>query len=132
MHITPEEVRLLAQIGLVAANHADIDSTTKIFAAVEQERPKTSIAFIGPAIAHLQTGAVSDAVHCLERGLAQVEAGDRPELQAFLALAYRLGGLHDRSDKALKRAAKVPLAEGLRRETRLARNPLPSVAGGAP
>ncbi|MFY8102754.1 MAG: tetratricopeptide repeat protein [Ramlibacter sp.] len=117
MQIAPDEIRLLAQVGLMAANRSDIESAKKIFAAVEQERPKASIAFVGLAIAHLQAGDLQGSVRCLERGLAQVDAADRPELHAFLALAYRLGGLHDRSEKALSSAGSVPLAQGLRRES---------------
>ncbi|MEY2617688.1 MAG: hypothetical protein RL522_690 [Pseudomonadota bacterium] len=120
MDIAPEEIRLLAQIGLMAANHADVESATRIFAAIELVRPRHSVVFIGPAIASLQAGATPEAIRCLERGLAQVDAADRTELQAFLALAYRLCGLQGRSDNALKSAGNVPLAQGLRREAHLA------------
>jgi predicted Zn-dependent protease len=117
MHIAPDEIRLLAQVGLMAADRSDVESAKKIFAAVEQERPKAPISFVGPAIAHLQAGDLQGSVRCLERGLAQVDAADRPDLYAFLALVYRLGGLHDRSEKALNSAGSVPLAQGLRRES---------------
>ncbi len=117
MQLTPDEIRLLAQVGLMAASRSDLESATKVFAAVEQERPKASIAFVGSAIAHLQVGDLQGSIHCLERGLTRVDAAERSELYAFLALAYRLGGLHDHSEKALKSAGSVPLAQGLRRES---------------
>lgn len=115
MQLDSEELRLLAQVGLMAARRSDPAAALAIFDAIEQERPEAPIAFIGPAIVHLQAQRYAEAIRCLERGLERVPAGDRAELNAFLAMACRLDGRHDQCERALGMAQGVPLASALQR-----------------
>lgn len=115
MEITSEELQLLAQVGLIATRRHDSAAVTAIFSCIEQARPTSPIAFIGPALGHLWQGRGSEAIACLERGLARVEEGDRCVMQAFIAMACHAYGRSAQCDRALGLAGEEPIAVALRR-----------------
>ena len=116
MQLHSEELRLLAQLGLMAAGQRDESAAIAIFSLIELARPQAAYTFIGPAMNHLYAGRCIDAIRCLERGLEMVAAEDRPELHALLAVACRFDMRHGQCERALAQAGDVPIAQALRRE----------------
>lgn len=116
MQFHSDEVRLLAQLGLMAIGRREESIVSAIFAAIELLRPQSSIAFVGLAMNHLYAGRVIEAVCCLERGLETVDEQDRPELHALLAMACHFEGRPAQCERALSQAGDVPIALALRRQ----------------
>ena len=117
MRASSDELRLLAQVGFWGATRGQTTAAKAIFSAIEAERPKSLVAFVGPAMIHLVQGNAGEAVACLERAVAVVSQEDKPELYAFLGLAYRVDGRSGLSQEALKRAGDVGLAQSLMSES---------------
>lgn len=117
MHFHSDELRLLAQLGLMAATRRKDSAATAIFAAIEVARPQSSITFVGPAMNHLCAGRLIEAIRCLERGLEVVGIPDRPELYSLLALAYHFEARPSQCERALAQAGDIPLALAVRRQT---------------
>lgn len=113
MQASSEELQLLAQVGFMGAARGDVAAAAKIFSAIELERPGALVTFIGPAIAHLHAGQAAEAISCLERAEKVVAPEERPELYAFLGLAYQVDGQMARSFDALRKAPTVPFARSL-------------------
>lgn len=109
-----EELKLMAEVGLLAATRGDAPAAEAIFAAVGQERPDAAVVYFGPALAQLFVGQTSAAIDVLQRGLTRVEASDQAGLHALLALAFQLDGRVAEHAEALQAAGDSPLAEAMR------------------
>lgn len=87
--VTPEQVRTLTEIGMVAAGHGFAAEATTIFESLRILRPTRPFPYVGLAVVSLSAGRPEDAVRILEReGLAACP-GDA-DLRAFLGFALRL------------------------------------------
>lgn len=113
MQIEPEELRVLTQIGFIAAAQARVAQAEAIFAAVEMERPANAAAYVGLAMAYLVNGRVNDALLAIDRGLRAEGQADVAELHAFRGLALQLAGRTTESAKALRQAGAQPLAQAM-------------------
>ncbi len=118
--IEREEIKLLAEVGMLAATQADLTAARAIFAAIEQERPDAAAAYAGLALAYLFRGRSEEAVECLQRGLLAVPSEEQSDLQAFLVLAFEVEGRRADSERALRAAEDHPFALAVAASVQLA------------
>ena len=111
--IERDDLRLLVEIGMLAATRGDVAAAKTIFAAVEQERPESAASYVGPALALLFRGRSAEAIEELQRGMPEVEVSQQQDLQAFLGLALRVEGRGSESLRALQAAPDHPMAAAL-------------------
>lgn len=109
-----EELKLMAEVGLLAATRGDAPAAEAIFAAVAQERPDAAVVYFGSALAQLFVGQSLEAIDILQRGLTRVPVVDQPALHALLALAFQSGGRAAEYAEALEAAGNSTLAEVMR------------------
>ncbi len=113
----PTDIRLLTEVGFLAAALGDIRRAQVIFRALERVRPAAHFPYVGMAAALMNAGKPDEAVRELDRGLkAVVDPQDQAELQAFRGLALQLAGRTSESRRALALAGDVPLARAMRGE----------------
>ncbi len=87
--ITSEEVKLLAQIGFLAATSGYVVPAIRLFEGLRVLRPGQAFPFIGLALARMTVGAFQDAARVLrEEGLRAVPENE--EIQIYLGLALAL------------------------------------------
>jgi tetratricopeptide (TPR) repeat protein len=87
--VTSEEVKLLAQIGFLAATSGYVVPAIRLFEGLRVLRPGQAFPFIGLALARMTVGAFQDAVRVLrEEGLRAVPESE--EIQVYLGLALAL------------------------------------------
>lgn len=114
MLLAPDEIHALTEVGFLASARGDVARADAIFMALERLRPAGVFVHVGRAMAYLNAGRCDDAAALLERGLAQVPAQDRAELQAFRGLALQLAGRRSESLRALEQAEGSALAQAMR------------------
>ena len=110
------DIRLLAEVGFLAAARGDIRNAEAIFRGLERVRPAANFPYVGLAAALMNGGRLDEAVQVLDRGLTSVGPQDQAELQAFRALVLQLGGRTSESRRALVLAGDLPLARAMRGE----------------
>lgn len=104
--LDPDDIRLLTQIGFIAAARADVQRAEVIFGALLCVRPERSFGHIGIATALLNAGRASDAVMQLEH--AQLRPGEDADMvQAFLGLALQLDARASEAMRVLRNVAKL-------------------------
>lgn len=104
------EIRLLTEIGFVAAAGAQVDRAAEVFRALVHLRPQRSFPYIGWALALLNAGRAQEAVETLDRakvalGSARQDA-DLVDAEAFRGLALQQAGRSAESRRALEWAAE--------------------------
>ena len=106
------EVRLLTEIGFLAAAKADTRRAELIFDSLELLRPQGVFVYAGLAFAYLNAALYQQCLAVLERGLLRMESDpDKQVLQAVRALAFSWAGRASESTRALQSAGNHPLAE---------------------
>lgn len=81
-----DEMRLLAEVGFLAAANAQLPAARRIFGALRLLRPDSVLPFIGQAVVATHEGKPDEAVRLLEEeGLGKIP-GDA-ELTSFLGLS---------------------------------------------
>ena len=112
----PTDIRLLTEVGFLAAACGDTRRAQAIFSALERVRPAANFPYVGMAAALMNAGRPDEAVRELDRGLKAVGPQDQQELQAFRGLALQLAGRTSESRQALALAGDLPLAKAMRGE----------------
>lgn len=105
-----EDIRLLTEVGFLAAARGDLQRAGVIFGALERLRPAAGFPYIGLAVAMLNAGKPDAAVHELDNGLLHVPLADAPELHAFRGLALQKAGRQSESLRAFRQAGNHPMA----------------------
>lgn len=104
-----DEVRLLTQVGYLAAGWGRVAQAECIFAALQQERPQQSFALLGVPTALLNAGRHFEAVQRLQ-AIAPLPEGEEADMVgAFLGLALQLDTRNAQAQQVLR-----PLAEKAR------------------
>lgn len=118
-----DAIRLLTEIGFLAAGKADVDRARRIFDALALVRPDRAFPFIGSATALLNTGRAREAAMLLFKAKAGLPAGNESDMvAAFLGLALQLDGRNGESVHVLRHLADAPdheKSEGWRLARRL-------------
>jgi Flp pilus assembly protein TadD len=91
--LAPDEIRLLAEVGMMAANLGQAGDAKAIFEGLRVFRPAESFVYIGLALARMGTGAHMEAARLLQEEGLRARPGDE-EILAIMALALSLAGRH--------------------------------------
>ena len=108
------EIRLLTEVGFLAAAKADVGRAKVIFSSLELLRPNGAFVYSGLAFAYLNAARYEDGVTVLDKGLPHMAAEDVSVLQSIRAMALGWAGRASESTRALALAGTHPLAEILR------------------
>jgi len=87
--LTSDEVRLIAELGFMAATAGFVVPAIRIFQGLLVLRADHSFPYIGLAVARLYVGVFNDAVRVLREDADAVRQG-REEIQLYLGLALYL------------------------------------------
>lgn len=109
----PDDIRLLAAVGFVAAGRGDVARARRIFAALVRLRPQRSFAHIGWAMACLNAGRPQEALDVLSAAVEVNDPQERHELDAYRGLALQLAGHSAQSLQVLQGAGDSSLARAL-------------------
>lgn len=91
MPIDSSDIRLLTQLGFLAAGRGDVSRALRIFEALALLRPHAAFAFVGLASALMNGGRATEAVQRLQS--VRLPSGPEADmLQAFLGVALQLAG----------------------------------------
>ncbi len=109
--LQPEEIKLLTEVGFLAASRGDVKRAEIIFSALRRLRPQRAFAYIGLAVALMNTGRHDEAATLLVDAVERVNSDERDEVNAFLGLALQLAGRTSESLRALRAASECHLAQ---------------------
>lgn len=123
--LTPNEFRTLAEIGLVAAGRGWLDQADRIFNALIELAPASTLPHIGLALALLNSNQPDAAVRVLERAEALVSVPHSPGtathvsdprddsalIRAFHGVALKLSGRTSESFRILRGLADRPAGD---------------------
>lgn len=109
-----EQIRALAEIGIMAARRRDVDTAEVIFRAIELSHPNRSMAYAGQALARLAVGRPAQALAAVDRGLRLARPEDHGELHALRGVALLAVGRPAECGVALRQAGDNPLAVAMR------------------
>lgn len=108
-----DDLKLLVEVGMLAATRGEISAAKTIFAAIEHVRPESAASYAGPAVAYLFRGRAADAMEHLRRGLRAVAPEGRQPRQVLLGLALKVDARNAESQQALRAAGDHPVATAL-------------------
>lgn len=133
--LAPDEYRLLAEVGFVAAGHGMVDRASQIFQALIDIAPARPLPHIGLSLALLNSGRFDEALRVLERAegwLTTAQRLDTPQeasdsrddhalIRAFYGVALKLSGRTSESFRILGELTNRPESD---RAGRIARSML--------
>ena len=96
--LASNEIRLLAELGFMAAASGQVAAATEIFDALIQLRPTKAFPYVGKAVALLYVGSFPAAIELLSAATQVVEA-DQEQIWIYLALAFQRNGIVDKARK---------------------------------
>jgi tetratricopeptide (TPR) repeat protein len=105
-----DDVRLLTEVGFLAASHADAVRAKRIFGALAAARPHRAFPSVGLATAWLNAGRPDEAVAVLEQALVE-DRDERDTLDSWRGLALQMAGRVDESRRLLQRVADADVPE---------------------
>ena len=106
-----DEIKLLTEVGFLAASRGEVAQAEGIFSGLQRLRPERGFSYIGLAVALLNNRRYDQAATLLFEALERVNSDERDEVNAFLGLALQLGGRTSESLRALQAASKSHLAQ---------------------
>ncbi len=89
--LVSNEIRLLAELGFMAAASGQVAIAIEIFDALICLRPKKAFPYVGKSIAFLYVGSIAAAVELLSAA-SQVVETDQEQIWIYLALAFQRMG----------------------------------------
>ncbi len=108
-----DDVRLLTEVGFLAAASGDLARTRAIFTALQLARPGRAFPRIGLAVGLMNAGRASEAAHLLGESVGE-NAEEQTLLDAWRGLALQLAGHGAESRRVLEDAAQTGDTEGAR------------------
>ena len=96
MQVDTSTVRLLMEIGYIAAGYGLVKEAEAIFAAVKASRPDSELPLVGLAVTRLNAGQNDEAIRLLRDEALKINA-DSDIARAFLGLALKQAGLASES-----------------------------------
>lgn len=99
--VTSEAVRMLMEIGMMAANNGMHKQAFEIFEGVEAVRPDQEYGPLGVALIHMNLGEYDQAVTVLKTGALERNP-ESAEAKIFLALALRLANRSSECDEIVR------------------------------
>jgi len=115
--LAPDEIRLLTEVGFLAAAKGDLPRAEAIFGALRQVRPGRLFPSLGIAVARMNAGRAADAAGLLEKA-ACADADEQAIRDTWRGLALQLAGQTAQSRHVLQQAvsehgANATFAHGL-------------------
>ncbi|MCD0457878.1 tetratricopeptide repeat protein [Roseiconus lacunae] len=107
MQLTTEQVRLLFEVGIMAAWQGDTTEARAIMDGIQAARPDSTAPIIGIAISLMNEGDLVQAANVLEQ-----EHQQHPEcndVRLYLAMANKLSGYDDRCQQLCRGLPPEPL-----------------------
>jgi predicted Zn-dependent protease len=104
VELSAEQIRLLAELGLIAVGEGRLEEAEKIIEAVGAVRPREVAVYIARAMLELRRGQAENAIRLIEQEALQTHPGS-PLLQAFLGMALLSAGYAARGRKVLEPVA---------------------------
>ena len=89
--LASHEIRLLAELGFMAASSGQVATATEIFDALIRLRPTKAFPYVGKAVALLFVGSIPAAIELLSTASQLVET-DQEQIWIYLALAFQRKG----------------------------------------
>lgn len=108
--ITPTEVRLLTEIGFLACGAGNTESANQIFEGIRLACRGNSVALIGLAMSHMESGAPELATNLLRQHYDSIEPNDH-DYKIFFALSLLASGRHSEADRMLKSVLEMSDAD---------------------
>lgn len=108
--LAPDEIRLLTEVGYLAAAQGDVPRARTIFTALRSWRPERAFPLIGLALAYMNAGRHAEAVRLLED--VSLQPPESLQLQVWRGLALWLDGNHHAGSRALQAAVDALDAVG--------------------
>jgi tetratricopeptide (TPR) repeat protein len=90
--LASNEIRLLAELGFMAAASGQVATATEIFESLIRLRPTKAFPYVGKAVALLYVGSFPVAIELLAAATQVVET-DQEQIWIYLALAFQRSGL---------------------------------------
>ena len=90
--LASNEIRLLAELGFMAAASGQVAAASEIFESLIRLRPTKAFPYVGKAVSLLYVGSFSGAVELLMAATKVVEI-DQEQIWIYLALAFQRSGL---------------------------------------
>lgn len=109
--LSSEEIKLLTEVGFLAASRGDAKRAKGIFIGLQKLRPQRAFAYVGLAVALMNTGRHDEAATLLTNAVERVDLEEQGEVNAFLGLALQLAGRTSESLRALHAASECRLAQ---------------------
>ena len=100
------EIRLLAELGFMAAANGQVAVAIEIFDGLISLRPTKSFPYVGKAVALLYVGSFPAAIELLSAA-SQVVNTDQDQIWIYLALALQRSGNNDKAKKILEYLLKT-------------------------
>ena len=108
------EIRLLTELGFLAAGAGQLDRAEDIFRALVHLRPRRAFGYVGWAMAYMNTGRLQEAVSVLDRAKLAMkdntDIAETVEVEAFRGLALQLrdeDGDRDHAEAHFTRALEL-------------------------
>ena len=125
--LSASEIRLLTEIGFVAAGRGWLDQARKIFNSLILLRPDRAFPYIGMGLALINAGQASEAVALLDRATAVLRNAqpgaanaalvadglqdDRSIVTAYYGIALRFSGRQADSDRVFRDLSTLPSSD---------------------
>lgn len=107
-----DEVRLLTEVGFLAAGCGDLARADAIFGALRLLRPDRAFPYIGLATARMNAGRAADAVTVLEAAHITDTAGAQI-VRTWYGLALQQAGRNDESRRVLESVVRSGTGDGV-------------------
>jgi predicted Zn-dependent protease len=98
--LSPDDARLLTEVGFLAAASGDVLRAERIFGGLARLRPGRAYPSVGLAVAWMNAGRAADAVVLLEKAQA-TDPEERATLDAWRGFALQLAGRTGESRRVL-------------------------------
>lgn len=122
--LSPDDARLLTEVGFLAAASGDVLRAERIFGGLTRLRPGRAYPQVGLAVAWMNAGRASDAAVLLEKAQS-TDPDERATLDAWRGFALQLAGRSGESRRVLDTLAASEGDAGTLARSLLGLNPLP-------
>jgi len=103
--LAPDEVRLLTEIGFLAAAAGDVARAETIFGALGRIRPGRLFPVLGLAVAWMNAGRAAEAAGLLEKAVC-ADSEEQASCDAWRGFALQLAGRSAQSHSVLQKAVE--------------------------
>jgi tetratricopeptide (TPR) repeat protein len=104
--LSSENIRLLAELGFMAANGGQLDIALGIFRGLSVLRPSKVFSYVGLAVAYLNVGLIEKAITELIPA-SEIVDSEHEQIWIYLGLAYQRSGFLVKSRNILHHLLEI-------------------------